>query len=125
MDRNSKEFKDLQSTWYAKLEKDGFEDIEQSEDILKIWNRLRYDNVTTTISAISQYYRLAGHFLHDFQFESELDKFVWEHHAQGLTVRDIAKLAGEAGFKKKHKSQVDRTIIKLRKEMLKNVRKQK
>lgn len=123
MHRNSKEFKDLQKTWYSKLEKKGFQDIEQDETKLKSWSKALYDSRHESYRfSNEEYYRLAGHFLHDYKFETKLDKFVWEQHSLGLTSRDIAKLTKAKLAKEYRKSHVHNIIKKLEKEMLKNVK---
>jgi hypothetical protein len=101
MDRNSKEFKDLQRKWYAKAKKSGYEDIEQADGNLKVWHsRLFQINANDiTGEAKKEYYRLAGQFLHAHKFENKGDKIMWELHAGGMSVRDIAKELKRLGFK--------------------------
>jgi len=123
MKRNSPEFKTLQATWYKKLAKKGFDDIEQDEDKLKSWTKAAYDSRYSTYRfANEEYYRLAGHFLHEYKFESEVERFIWEQHSIGLTSRAIAEMAKKKRLRVTTNSRVHAIIKKLEKEMLKNVR---
>lgn len=91
--------KKLQKKWYDKLKKEGFVDIEQDEDTLKSWHSQlfinRHTNFTeksgkreakfdaTWFTSQEEYYRLAGIFLHDHEFKSDIEKLIWELHSAG------------------------------------------
>lgn len=119
------EFEKLQKEWYRKLKESGFEDTESPSGLSKRWYPSALDptrNVAgqsghTRFDAITQYYRLAGQFSHDFTFKNEFQRGVWELHADGHSVRDIISAMKERGFKSYH-WLVQTTIEKLSKEML-------
>ena len=119
---NSKKFKALQSQWYKKLKKSGFEDIENSKGDLKkyesaTWNRNTKHTTEERVEsrkAKADYYRIAGQFLHDYLFETALDKKIWTLHSIGKSYRVIAD--GEKDINYKY---VYRTVLRLKKEMRK------
>lgn len=118
MDFKSKEFKDLKDKWYKKAAKSGFKDIEQDEDNLIVWAshlfRATYD--ATKFQAKEEYYRAAGHFLHDYEFDSKRDRLVWEKHAEGLSIAKIVKELKKKN-RKIHKMLVHEIIKRLASEM--------
>lgn len=103
-----KDYKTLRDQWYKKLEKAGFEDIEDVKtDMLKSWSskftrvdkdthRTRAQNSLVERKAKQRYYQLATYFLNDYAFESNLDKIIWEYHTEGISVRDISRLLKKA-----------------------------
>lgn len=119
MNRNSKEFKELQEKWYAKLKKKGFEDIEVGEDQLKSWSSHYYKCRFTADSfkAKEDYYRLAAQFLNDNKFKNRTEKLVWRLHSEGMSIRDITAYLATKG-KKTYKDWVQVTIARLRDEMV-------
>jgi hypothetical protein len=126
MDKNSKEFKQLQQNWYKKLKDDGFEDIESDEDSLKQWASSElvrtYDPII--FSAKEDYYRLAGQFYHDHKFLSEMEKLIWSFHKDGIPFDRVHAL-----IKKEYKKvKISRTTVfnivaRLAKEMLRQCKK--
>ena len=117
----TKAFKKLDKKWKAKLAKSGFEDAEQDDGMLKNWDssvRLRYD--THKFASIEEYFRLAGHFLHEYSFISECQKKMWEMHANGTTINEISSFVRKK-YPKEYSSNttIFREIEKLKKEMLK------
>lgn len=95
------EFEKLKKKWYSKLKESGFEDIEQDEDRLKVWSSdFRLDKSTKLAESKEAYYYMAGNFLNDYKFENQVDKIIWEKHAEAMSVRDIAVLLKETGVKK-------------------------
>ena len=119
MDNKSKEFKALKSKWYSKLKKEGFEDIESSEDSLKVWEThvftKRYGS--TRFGAKRRYYELASHFLHEYKFDDDRTKLIWENHAAGVSIRGIVTILKIRGFTAS-KDTVQKPIQKLVKLML-------
>lgn len=116
----TKEFKDLQDKWYDKLKKKGFEDIEQADGNLKRWDShlfsSKYDQ--RFFNSKEKYFQIAGQFLHEYEFETKLDAFIWGHHAAGETLWSIvAKIKGRK-FKPIQKDTVRKIILLLEKEML-------
>jgi hypothetical protein len=110
--------KALTEKWYDRLKKEGFEDIESSPDQLKQWHAHRIPCYYTpeTYKDKEEYYRLAGQFLHDYEFEKEFDRQVWKLHSEGATFKAII-----AELKKKkfpaYLQSVSDTINKLAKIM--------
>ncbi len=58
----------------------------------------------------ARYYELARHFLTNHYFDTSKDKLIWEQHAEGLSMVNIAKK-----LKIKH-SQVRKAMKKLKRE---------
>lgn len=109
----SKKFLDLKDEWYKKLSSEGFEDIEANEDNLKVWStyytaKHRY----VTREAKEEYYREAGTFLHEYEFSSELERQIWELHAEGLSLREIVAKLSKTGIKT-YKFRVETIVSKL------------
>lgn len=123
MDRNSKEYKKLEAIWDKKLKKSGFEDIEQKDGNLKQWSTRRfwqniqnthYEDRKVSYDSEEEYYRMAGHFLHEYEFSSKREKLMWSLHAEGLTMIAIAKILKQKNYKKfGGKSNVGRIILTL------------
>lgn len=90
--------KELQLEWDKKLKDSGFNDIEDSKGRLKTWSTyFQQPNVTVEgVLANQEYYNLAGKFLHDFHFDKEIHKVIWEYHANGMSIRDIVRTLGRA-----------------------------
>ncbi len=115
-----KKLNKLKDKWYAKLEREGFNDIEQEDGRLKSWSmhfvQARYGN-TAEFEAKQDYYRLAGQLLHEHKFESELEKLIWEKHCEGETVRGIVTMLKKLGTRKLgakiYKRKVHETILRL------------
>lgn len=124
---DKKEFEKLKKTWYKKLKEEGFVDIEADEDTLKSWDSGGYhrSRVSTEQTLWMQqnaeaYYGLASSFLHEFKFETELDKVIWEYHSNGISVRNITKLLKNAGIKKINRTAVW-IVVKKCKEIMKKM----
>ncbi len=112
-------FKALNEKWKGKLEKSGFSDIERDEDSLENWSTQFARNIEYNRSK-EEYYRLAGHFLHSHAFASQRERRVWDLHANGTSIRKIAKILDPRGRKNPHTvfKQVQKTIERLAKEMI-------
>lgn len=93
MNPKSKEFQKLQKQWYKKLEKTGFKDAEQEDGNLKVWESSYFSSRYSegAFSAKEDYYRLAGQFLHSHKFETPKEQRIWSLHAEGKSIRTIAK----------------------------------
>lgn len=88
-----KAFKTLKAKWDKKLAKSGFQDIEQEDENLKMWAARPFRDIEPVqAEAVAEYYRLAGHFFHEYKFESDLERDIWEMHSQGMPLRTIAAL---------------------------------
>lgn len=124
----SKSFKALKKKWYAKLEKSGFEDIEQNEDYLKQYTSTKFyrgrqngkdfEELMFLNESKETYYRLAGHFLNDYEFADAKEKRIWALHSEGESFVDIAE-AIRNRHNKANKDSVNRVIKRLAEEMLK------
>lgn len=119
--------KDLIAVWDEKLKKSGFEDIEVRSDnngpgTLKIWalNVIHHNQErhAVEIEATQEYYILAGQFFHHHEFKSKKEKAIWELHSAGTSIRNIEKLLRKRRFKV-YKDLINRTIMRLTEEMLK------
>jgi hypothetical protein len=119
------QFKKLNAEWAKKLKDSGFKDIEGSNgrmDIDKALNNVvtKYDQIS--YAAKEDYYRMAGHFLHDKEFESDFDRMIWEKHSNGVAITDIVKALIKAGYKA-YKRKVHERLQKLVAEMKSHVNK--
>lgn len=94
-------FKQLQDTWYAKLKKSGFEDIEQDDDNLKFWSSAFYLRRLSPeqMKALQDYYQMATNFLEEYKFDSKRDQIIWEYHSKGFNDPEIAKLLKKVKIK--------------------------
>lgn len=94
--RKLTELEQLRATWYKKLEAEGFTDIEQDEDNLKVWSSdFANQKFLKNWETKAAYYSAAQEFLNNFQFETELDKVIWTYHSEGISIRSIAKLLNQ------------------------------
>ncbi len=116
---NTPEFKALKKKWDAKLVKSGLENIEQEDGNLKKWSNSLYKNESNpvVIQAKEEYYRLAAQMLHDYPFKNGVERYIWEQHSEGLSIRDIVKKLKKSGAKT-HKNKVHRVVQTLVKEMI-------
>jgi hypothetical protein len=100
-----KNFQKLQQKWYAKLEKSGFKDIEQDEDNLKRWSSdFTTKKFLDTYEAKADYYYMATQFLNDYKFETQIERVIWEYHAEGISNRNVAKLLKKVKISMSHSS---------------------
>lgn len=84
---------ELQKIWYKKLEKSGFEDIEQDDDNLKVWSSVFFlRNSPEQIQAKQAYYQMATNFLEEHKFKTRREEIIWTYHSEGISYRDISKL---------------------------------
>lgn len=123
MAQSNKELKLLQKKWYKVLKQDGFTDIEKDEDTLHTWTstffKMRHNPILST--AKEEYFRLAGQFLHDYPFETKVDRLIWELHSQGLGVRQISKKLKEDRIRLS-KSLVSTIVQRIAREMINKCR---
>ena len=97
----------IQKNWYKKLSQDGFSDIEQLMDDGSIGlytknavgvSGQKYDRVK--LEEEQGYYLMAGKFLHDFTFESELERQIFECFSNGESIRGtMNKLSEQISFR--------------------------
>ena len=126
--REHPDLRALRRTWYAKLRAHGFNDIEDVEkDMLKTWTASGWaptvggtntrTQLTHSASRYSRahaaaYYRMAGSFLHEHQFEKKWHKRVWRMHSQGQSYKTISEATGISNYR------VKATVQRLKKVML-------
>lgn len=135
--------KQLQKTWYAKLQKNGFKDIETGEygikrratedmfqhtfdtvDDVKNGQFNRNERIKTARivhNAKETYYYEAEHFLNNYKFKDNREKIIWEYHANGMTIRDIVKTFGKLKIKLTN-YRVWKTIKQLAQQMKKQIK---
>lgn len=97
------DFKKLNNAWKKKLKQSGFSDIEYDENHLLSFASEPFMERPFWDQSKAEYYRFAGQFFHDHSFASVFDKFVWEKHAEGLSIREIILLAKKTKFDRKDK----------------------
>ncbi len=96
--KHSTEFQALQAEWDKKLEESGFDDKEQRDGRLKSWS-LKYKNSDPSMcQAKQEYYRAAGHFLHEYEFEYPVERRIWELHSQGVSRPPIVQILRDEGL---------------------------
>jgi hypothetical protein len=122
VDKHNPELLKLKATWYAKLKKKGFQDIEQDEERLNTWDshyfHSNYD--FTRFQAKEEYYRLAGQFLNCHKFKNAAEKKVWELHSSGKSIREIVTKMKSLGYKT-YINKVHYAIKRLAKKMISGV----
>ena len=112
MSRQSNDFKKLKDKWYKKLEQNGFEDIELSHrDSLIRWHHadFQYFYSPESFRQKEYYFYLANQFLNQYQFESEVEKKIWQLHSEGMGCREIYRKT-----RWKSKSTIHLVICKLK-----------
>ncbi len=104
-------FKALKDKWYKKLEKSGFEDIEDNkyeEPKLKAYHYLRFKVVEPSVHAArAKYYENCRGVLANHRFQSPLYRRIWELHTEGLSLREI-----ESEIKQYYKKDTINAIIR-------------
>lgn len=98
MKLNSKKFKELKTKWYKKLEKSGFNDIEQANGNLKDFHSFRFKSkkIKNVFFETQRYYELASQLLHTYPFPDRTSKKIWKLHASGesnLAISDLMKVS--------------------------------
>ncbi len=115
---NTKKFRSLKTKWYKKLLKSGFNDIETSNEYLKIPSKevLRESRISSKQSK-EDYYYLADQFLNEYNFKSDLEKTIWEYHCNGLGSPAISDTLRKARITKMDRSTIGTIIVELREKM--------
>ena len=95
------EYKKLRKLWYKKLKESGFVDVEyfgtRSKDDWFVNGTLNQKFRQTHLEQHSlkgkqEYYQMASDFLNAHRFDAEIDKAIWNYHAEGISIRKIAKI---------------------------------
>lgn len=111
---NNSEYEKLKAVWYTKLEADGFNDIEQDENNLKEWStKFTRKKSLDTWQAKESYYSMAENFLNTYAFENELEKVIWEYHANGISIRNIVDIINKMLYTDTDRNVVWKTIFRL------------
>jgi predicted transcriptional regulator len=88
-----KSLKNLKKKWYKKLKDAGFVDIEDADGNLRSSaSRFSYLYSPAEFREIEMYYQVAQALLHTEYLPVGRDREIWRLHADGLTVREIARL---------------------------------
>lgn len=113
-------YEELKSVWYKKLESKGFKDIEKNELQLKSYStEFARPPTVRNWHAKSEYYSMAGQFLHNYKFESRLERIIWEYHINGIGSRSIARVLNKAKVSNIYGTKVFQIIQRLVREMKK------
>lgn len=83
----SKCLENLKKEWYARIKADGFSDIEYPSGHLKKFNVSIHK-----MEEAKRYFTVATDFLNQYIFDSELDRNIWDCHAQGFSIRQTAQI---------------------------------
>lgn len=86
----TEKFKKLQARWYAKLEKDGFVDIEKSEDEYMVRPEV-FNAEPLEYSGGTDYRLMCEEILEQTKFRTEIHRQIFKLHAAGLSERQIEK----------------------------------
>lgn len=118
----SPQYKELRDQYYHILKMQGFEDIEDvdSED-----QRLKHNGQSGTLEGCfkgspikilrAEYFQLADQFLKVCMFDNDIERRIWEMHAEGLTMREITGAIATQGYSLRN---VHKIIHRLRTLML-------
>lgn len=113
---STRAFKDLKDEWYAKLKKEGFEDIEvagSSKEYLKEWHSnyfiARYSPLS--FESKQEYYSLASAFIHRHRFKTQQEKRIWLLHTEGLSIKTIAETLKIKKWKAEHTIQALKRLM--------------
>jgi hypothetical protein len=100
--------------WYNKLAESGFEDIEHSSGKLKENHNNMFARKGEHLrhQKRAAYYAAATDILNTFKFSSAEDRGLWELHADGKSIRMIAKELGAS------RMNIQRRLQRIKSEML-------
>jgi hypothetical protein len=123
----SDDYEKLKKKWYAKLAKtkdkngETFEDIEKNEYDFKphqssaIFTRTsgRSQSSLTPVAmeAKRDYYIMAEHFLNEHEFESRIERIIWEYHSNAISIRDIVKILNKVNSKRAYGNKIYRDRV--------------
>lgn len=122
--RKKTEYEKLRDKWYKKLSKvkddvypDGFQDIESDEYKLKDWSYKFAAKDAVLWQAKATYYQMAASFLEEYKFSNKVEQIIWEYHANGIGVRDIARTLNKLRLFKTNRTTVWQIIQRLKASM--------
>jgi hypothetical protein len=108
------EYERIRDVWYKKLKDEGFEDIEHADGSINSGMPRSFGWNDADLRQLTQdYYCMANHFLNEYEFESELEKTMWDYHTNGLSIRNITKILNDAKVTETNRIRVWKTIKKL------------
>ncbi len=115
------EYSKIRAVWYDILKKDGFDDIEQDENNLKVWSSDKFGRKKGLVQnggwqSKADYYRMADWFTNDYKFKNKLERTIWTEHAKGTSIVEITKLL-KAKRIKTNRDKVWKTIRTLENKM--------
>ena len=93
------EYKALQRKWYKKLKDQGFKDLEFNETSPYLADNTYKQELQAKrgqSTRLAEYFRLAGGWYWHGEWDSELERWLWLKHCEGLSCRETA-----AALKKK------------------------
>ncbi len=110
----TEKFKELQKEWALKLRESGFRDAEDTgkyagKMLQKAFNCYR-TQIPEIIQAKQRYFELLGQGSHQEKFEDEVDKYVMERRAEGISIKQIRM--GLRAANKKNSTETVRKIIR-------------
>lgn len=116
---NSKKFQQAKSEWYEKLRKDGFNDLEATENS----SFVRPVVVTSQTQKRKyhggfDYYRWCNEVLERYQFKKDIHKKIFWLHTEGKSDRLIAKWIKTNTVLRLHYSTINRIINRIKAEFL-------
>lgn len=93
MRQRTKEFQELQKEFYERLEREGFDEIEDTSNdarLLKSWHSFKFQDIDPIqAEATREYFMAAERLLHTKQFKRDLEREIWELHCKGFTSIEI------------------------------------
>lgn len=117
------EFAKLAAVWEKNLKKSGLENIEQADGKLKKWSSDKFGRRPEWNASKTEYYRLAGQFLHSHEFVNPMEKMVFEKHAEGLSYPEIIKALKKSRIRAVTPAYVRRVVESSVAIMLKDIQK--
>lgn len=110
------DFIQLKALWYKKLKDTGFKDIETFSGYIKDWpsQRIQRDFSPEKIQERQEYFRAASQLYWEHEFDSVLEKSIWQLHCEGKSYREISETLRNSR-NKLNKDKVQITISKLSK----------
>ncbi len=122
--QKNKSYQEVRDTWYRKLEKSGFQDIETNEFNLKndsnIFTKKKTKYHNGGGDAKYEYFYMARQFLNDYKFKNKREEIIWAYWSEGMSVEDIAETLQKTKIfpKKFTRNMVWYTLKPLKEKML-------
>jgi hypothetical protein len=113
MQQLKKPSRKLTAEWAQKLIDSGFSDIEREDGHFVYRDSSMIDYRNKNWEAQAEYFYLASDFLNVHKFKSNLERIIWEYHANGLSVVDIAETLSKVRRNKIGRMTVWRILKKL------------